>query len=211
MKKISVFNHVTIDGFFAGANGETDWFKSIKKDIVWDEYSHTQARSGNTLIFGHTTYNMMKNYWPSHEAIHHDPDIANVMNSSPKIVFSKKIKNIEEDPNWENIKVMHEIDPNEILRLKEEEDMTILGSGSIVQQFAKHNLIDEYNLIVVPISLGKGKPLFKDIEKLELDLLEARSFKNGLVLLRYQPPISTAKIVALQQNDHKPDKQPYLE
>ncbi len=202
MKKISVFNHVTIDGFFAGANGETDWFKSVKKDIVWDEYSHTQARSGNTLLFGHTTYEMMKSYWPTKEAIHHDHDIATVMNSGP---------NIEDSPNWENVKVMHEINVNEILKLKEEEDMTILGSGSIVQQFAKLNLIDEYYLIVVPISLGKGKPLFKDIDKLELDLLEARSFKNGLVLLRYQPPINTAKIVALESNNHKPDKQPYLE
>jgi dihydrofolate reductase len=211
MKKISVFNHVTLDGYFAGVNGEIDWFKSLKKDIVWEEYSHTQARSGNTLILGRTTYDLMKSYWTSDDAIRHDRDTADAINSGPKIVFSKTIDFIEEEPNWENVRLRHKIDVDEILQIKEEEDITILGSGSIVQQFAHLNLIDEYHLIVVPVSLGKGKRIFKDIEKMELDLLEARSFKNGLVLLRYQPPVSSLLSVALPQFDLKPDKQPYIE
>lgn len=210
MKKISVFNHVSIDGFFSGPNNEIDWFKSLKKDIVWDEYTHSQAKSGNTLLFGHTTYDLMKSYWPTQKAMSDDPGMASGMKTSSKIVFSKKIKPEEENPNWENVKVMQEIKPLEIMKLKEEEDMTILGSGSIVQQFAKHNLIDEYNLVLVPVTLGTGKPLFKDFNKLNLDLLEARSFKNGLVLLRYQP-INNSKSTSFLQETHKPDKQPYLE
>jgi dihydrofolate reductase len=65
--------------------------------------------------------------------------------------------------------------------------MTILGSGSIVQQFANLNLIDEYTLVVVPVILGNGKPLFKGVKMTNLKLLETRSFKNGIVLLRYKP------------------------
>ncbi len=187
MKKISVFNHVTVDGFFAGPHGEIDWFKSIKRDDEYDRYTHGQSKSGSTLIFGYTTYEMMKSYWPTLDAIKNDPDMAEVVNNSPKIVFSKKLQSVEEGPNWKNIRLFHEIKPKEILKLKEDEDMTLLGSGTIVQQFANLNLIDEYTLVVVPVILGAGKYLFKDVKDTNLKLVDAKAFKNGMVLLNYQP------------------------
>lgn len=188
MRRISVFNHVTVDGFFAGPHGEMDWFMAIKKDDEYEAYTHEQAsRSGNTLIFGHTTYEIMKRYWPTPDAIKIDPDMAGVVNNSPKIVFSKKLKKVEEMANWKNIRLFHEIEPEAIIKLKEEaeEDFTILGSGSIVQQFAEFGLIDEYQFVVVPVVLGAGKPLFKDVKKMNLKLLKARAFNNGVVLLSY--------------------------
>ncbi len=190
MRKISVFINVTVDGFFAGPNNEIDWFKVIRKDDEYDAYTHEQSsRSGNTLIFGHTTYEMMKSYWPTPDAIKNDPDMAKVMNNSPKIVFSKTLRNVEEGRNWKNIKLFHEIKAEEIIKWKEHEseDFTILGSGSIVQQFANLGLIDEYHLVVVPIILGAGKSLFKDVKKMNLKLLGARAFKNGIALLKYRP------------------------
>jgi len=190
MRKISVYIHVTVDGFFAGTHGEIDWFKVINKDDEWDKYTHEQSsRSGNTLIFGHTTYEMMKSYWPTPDAIKNDPAMARVVNNSPKIVFSKTMKNLEEGPNWKNIKLLHEIKQEEIIKLKEQGggDFTILGSGSIIQQFANFGLIDEYHLVVVPIILGAGKSLFKDVKIMNLKLLGARAFKNGIVLLKYRP------------------------
>ena len=83
----------------------------------------------------------------------------------------------------------HEIKPEEIVKLKEQEGkgMTILGSGTIVQQLTTLGLIDEYQLVVVPVVLGSGKALFKDVKNTNLKLLEARAFGNGVVLLRYQP------------------------
>ncbi len=163
MRKISVFNHMTIDGFFAGPHGEIDWFMVIKKDDEFETYTHEQsAKSGNTLIFGRTTYEMMKSYWPTPDAIKNDPGMAGVVNNSPKIVFSKTLQNVEED-------------------------FTILGSGSIVQQFANLGLIDEYQLVIVPVVLGVGKSLFKDIKKMNMKLLEAKTFENGIVLLKYRP------------------------
>ena len=188
MRKISVFNHVTVDGFFSGPQGEIDWFKLIKKDDEYEAYTHEQSsKSGNTLIFGHTTYEMMKSYWPTPDAIKNDPGMAQVVNNSSKIVFSKTLQNVEESPNWKNIKLFHEIKPEEIIKLKEQEseDFTILGSGTIVQQFANLGLIDEYQLVIVPVILGAGKYLFKDVKKMNLKLLGARAFKNGIVLLKY--------------------------
>lgn len=189
MRKIAVYNHVTVDGFFAGPHGEIDWFKLIKKDDEWEKYTHEQSKSGSTLIFGRTTYAMMKSWWPTPAAIKNDPDMAKVVNHSPKIVFSKTLESVEEGPHWKNITLFHEIKPEEIIKLKEQggKDITILGSGTIVQQLANFGLIDEYGLVVVPIVLGAGKPLFKDVKKTNLKLLEAKSYKNGIVWLRYQP------------------------
>ncbi|HEY9246821.1 MAG TPA: dihydrofolate reductase family protein [Candidatus Methanoperedens sp.] len=186
MGKIGVFNHVTVDGFFAGPHGEIDWFKLIRKDEEWEKYTHGQAKSGSTLMFGHTTYEMMKSYWPTLDAIRSDPAMAEVVNNNPKIVISRTLESVEEGPNWKNIRILNEIIPEEILKLKQKENITIMGSGTIVQQLANFGLIDEYSLVVVPVILGTGKPLFKDVRKMDLKLLEARAFKNGIVLLRYQ-------------------------
>jgi dihydrofolate reductase len=80
---------------------------------------------------------------------------------------------------------MNGISKEKIAAIKKKEDMTILGSGSIIQQMANLDLIDEYFLVVVPLVLGSGKPLFQDVKKINLNLVDAKSFKNGIVLLHY--------------------------
>src|SRR5919197_3399460 len=191
MRKIGVFIHVTLDGFFAGPNDEIDWFKAIKKDAGWEKHTHKESQSGSTtLLFGATTYKMMKGFWPNPAGIQSDPDMAKVMNECPKIVVSKTLKSVEDEPNWKNVRILHDLSHDTITKLKEESSsgtITILGSGSIVQQLANMDLIDEYELVIVPIILGNGKYLFKDIKITEMKLVESRSFQNGLVSLRYQP------------------------
>lgn len=187
MGTIGVFEHVTVDGFFAGPNGEIDWFKAIKKDDDFEAYTHQQASSDSTLLFGRTTYEMMKSFWPTPDAIKSDPDMANAVNKSPKIVFSKTLQSVEEGPNWQNVKLRREIDRDEILELKKKGDVTILGSGTIVQQLANLGLIDEFQLVLVPLVLGSGKSLFNDVRNTDLKLQETKSFQNGLVVLRYRP------------------------
>ena len=186
MKSISAFVHVTVDGFFAGPKGEIDWFKSIEKDDDFEAYTHENAKSGSTLVFGRTTYDMMKSYWPTPDAIQADPDMARIMDESPKIVFSKTLKSVEEGPNWKNIKLLHDIDRDEMLKLKAQSDVTILGSGSIVQQFTNIGLIDEFTLVVVPLVQGAGKYLFDGVRKTSLSLAFTRGFKNGVVVHRYK-------------------------
>ncbi len=188
MRKIVVFNLVTVDGFFAGPNGEIDWHNA---DDEFDRFTieWIQTKPFDTLIFGRTTYELMASYWPTPEAIKNDPIVAAYMNSVPKIVFSKTLRKAEEGLHWKNIKIFHEIKPEEIVQLKEQKgrDISIFGSGTIVQQFTNLGLIDEYQLMVNPIILGAGKPLFKDVKNMKLKLLNTRIFKNGNVLLCYQP------------------------
>jgi dihydrofolate reductase len=140
-------------------------------------------------VFGRTTYELMKSYWPTPAGMARDPRMARVVSDSPKVVFSKTLKTAAEGPHWKNITLLHEIDPAAIKKLRAQAStgFTILGSGSIVRQMANHGLIDEYGLAIVPIVLGAGKRLFEGVEGTELKLLEARSFKNGLSLLRYKP------------------------
>jgi dihydrofolate reductase len=188
MGRVTAFVHVTVDGFFAGPRGEIDWFKAIGRDPEYEAYTHEQAQSDSTLIFGRTTYEMMKSYWPTPEAIKADPEMAKVVDHSPKLVFSRSLRKVEEVPNWKNIELLHKIDPKDIRTRKKEAkgEFTILGSGSIFRQFANEGLLDAYSLVVVPIVLGNGKPLFKDVKRTELKLEGSRSFKNGLTVLRYQ-------------------------
>src|SRR5207249_2798832 len=96
---------------------------------------------------------------------------------------------VKDGPLWKNVKVFPEITPEEIMKMKEREggDIAIFGSGTIVQQLAGLGLIDEYRLIVNPLILGNGKPLFTDTKnKLNLKLLNTKVFRNGNVLLCYE-------------------------
>ena len=187
MRKIIVFDLVTLDGLFAGPSGEIDWHNY---DDEMGTHSVEQLKSIGALIFGQTTYELMASYWPTPDGVKSEPVVAGIMNNIPKIVFSETLKEVEDGPLWKNVTVFHEIKPEEIIKMKEQEggDIAIFGSGTIVQQFTNLGLIDEYRLIVNPLILGNGKPLFKDIKnKLNLKLLNTRVFKNGNVLLCYKP------------------------
>lgn len=181
MRKIIVSNYVTLDGFFAGPNGEIDWF-------VWDEetaaYSKDLLTSIDTILFGRVTYELMAGFWPT--ATSEDPIISDAMNNLPKIVFSKTLAKVE----WKNSRLLKVNIEEEISKLKQEpgKDMVIFGSGSIVSWFAQLGLIDEYRIMVNPFVLGAGKPLFKGIKnRLNLTLLKTRTFRSGNVLLQYEP------------------------
>jgi len=187
MGKIGSFTHVSLDGYFAGPNGEIDWFKD--QDEEDRQFSAEASRPSGTLIFGHTTYEMMAAYWPTPEARESNPAVAGVMNATLKIVFSRTMKPVKDSPVWRNTRVFHEINREEIMKLKKEAggDFVILGSGSIVQQFARLGLIDEFQLMVNPIILGAGKYLFRDVNRMNLKLIETKPFRNGRVFLRYRP------------------------
>jgi dihydrofolate reductase len=185
MRKIIAFTNISVDGFFAGPNGEIDWFKG--SDDEEKEFTHAAVNQQATLIFGHTTYAMMAGYWPTMEAVRSDPVIAQVMNNAPKLVFSKTMKPVKDGPVWKNVKVLHEIQPEGIAKLKKQAggDMVILGSGTIVQQLANLNLIDEFELMVHPLVLGAGKYLFDGVSRMKLKLLTTRTFGSGKVFLSY--------------------------
>jgi dihydrofolate reductase len=189
VSKLTVFNSVTLDGYFSGVNGDISWAHRESKDPEWEEFVVGNAKSGGVLLFGRTTYELMTSYWPTPEAMKNDPVVAERMNNLPKVVFSRTL----DKASWKNTKVVQGDIAAEVRKMKKEpgKDMAILGSGSIVSQLAPTGLIDEYNIIVIPVVLGKGRTMFDGIkEKLSLKLTKTRSFRNGNVLLCYEPTAS---------------------
>ena len=187
MKKIIVFNLVSVDGFFAGLNGEIDWHMV---DDEFNRFAIEQTSTFDTILFGRVTYKLFENYWPTVATdlsiSKEDREIAHTINSINKIVFSKTLDKVI----WENTKLSHKIIPEEIIKLKQQpgKDIVIFGSGTIVQSLTNLNLIDEYRLLLNPVVLGKGKPLFSNMQnKLTLKLLKTKTFKSGNVLLCYKP------------------------
>ena len=183
MGKIIVFNMTTLDGFFEGPKHEIDWHHV---DDEFNSFAIEQLNTVDTLLFGRVTYEMMAMYWPTPTAIKNDPIVANIMNSLPKIVFSKTLSHVY----WQNTRIIKDNFAEEILKLKKrpEKDMFIFGSSDLAVSFIPHGLIDEYRIMVNPVFLGSGKPLLIGIQKrLELKLIKTKSFKSGNVLICYEP------------------------
>src|SRR5262249_53645845 len=160
--------------------------KTIKKDAGYTAFSQKNASSGGALMFGKTTYDIMKTWWPTDVAKQADPVMADAMNKSKKYVFSLSMTD-EDKGAWKDTHVIRGVDAGEIRRLKAEPgpDIVVLGSGSIVQQLTNLGLIDSYTLVVVPLVLGKGKLLFENCEETQLALKESTKFDNGLLVNRY--------------------------
>jgi dihydrofolate reductase len=184
MRNVIMFNLITLDGYFEGVNKwDIGWHQV---DEEFNKFSIDQLAQADGLIFGRVTYEGMASYWPTPEAIKDDHEVASRMNSIRKYVFSKTLAKAE----WNNTQVIKGDAVKELSRLKAEpgKDLYIFGSADLSSTFTRHNLIDEYRLMVNPVVLGKGGPLFKESESmLKLKLLNTKSFKNGNVLLYYAP------------------------
>ena len=183
MRKLIVFNMITLDGFFEGPNHEIDWHKL---DPVFQDFSSDQLSSMSTIIFGRKTYELMASYWPTTQAIANDSIIAEKMNSKPKIVFSKSLQKAE----WHNTRLIKGNLSEEIIKLKEEpgNDMIIFGSSKLSASLLDLELIDEIRVIINPVILGQGHALFANVhKKINLELLASKIFESGNILLCYQP------------------------
>jgi dihydrofolate reductase len=183
MRKLNVFNLVTLDGYFAGENGDISWHMV---DEEFQELANAASNSGNTLLFGRKTYQLMEGYWPTPEALKDDPIVAKGMNAATKIVFSRTLEKAE----WNNTRLVKDNMAAEVRKMKQQpgKDLTVLGSGSIVSQLAQEGLIDEYQVLVNPVVIGKGRTMFEGIkDRIALKLIKTRTFGNGNVLLTYEP------------------------
>jgi dihydrofolate reductase len=186
MRKLVAFNHVTLDGYFAGANGDMRWAQTGNDDPEYQAFVAENASGGGELLFGRVTYDMMASYWPTPIADQHNPAVAKGMNSMAKVVFSRTLS----EATWNNTRLLKGDLVTEVRRLKQEAGpgMAILGSGSIIAQLAPEDLIDEYQMMVDPVALGKGRSMFEGIPAmLTLKVTRSRTFKNGKVFLCYEP------------------------
>jgi dihydrofolate reductase len=184
MRRVIAFEQVSLDGFFVDGKGDMSW--AHKQDPEWNAFTSGNASGDGALIFGRVTYEMMASFWPTPMAMESMPEVAEGMNRMPKIVFSRTLKKV----SWDNTTLVNGDVAAHVRKLKNEPGpgLAILGSGSIVSQLARAGLVDEFQIVVNPIVLGKGRTLFEGVEeKLPLKLTQSRAFGNGNVVLYYQP------------------------
>ncbi len=184
MRRLSVFNNVSIDGYFTDAHGDMSW--AHRQDPEWEAFASENASGGGVLLFGRITYELMASYWPTPEALEALPVVAEQMNALPKVVFSRTLP----EATWENTELVTGDIETVVRRMKQEPgpDMVIMGSGTIVAQLTEARLIDEYQIVVTPIVLGSGRTMFDGVrEKVDLRLTSTRVFDNGNVVLWYEP------------------------
>jgi len=186
VRRLIVFNNVSLDGYFVDGNGDMSWARKAMQDAEWNAFAAGNATGGGVLLFGRITYELMSSYWPTPLAFKNDPIVAEAMNNHQKVVFSRKL----DKGSWNNTKLVRGDLVAEVRKMKAEsgEGMAILGSGSIVSQLAQAGLIDEYQIALNPIVLGRGRTMFDGIkDKLALKLMKTRAFGNGNVMLWYEP------------------------
>ena len=184
MRKLSVFNSISLDGYFTDKNSDMSW--AHKNDPEFNEFVADNAKGGRgPILFGRVTYEMMASFWPTSQANQMFPDVAMAMNNLPKVVFSRTL----EKADWNNTRVIRDNLVDEVRTMKDEDgdDMIIMGSGTIVSQLTQAGLIDEYQVVVNPIVLGGGRTMFEGVDgNFELRRTNVRSFGNGNIFILYE-------------------------
>ena len=196
-RKIVVFDRFSADGYFSAADGALDW---AVPDADLDRGAAGKLGDSDTMLFGRRTYDMFESFWPHvlkdpatapdpHNPGRHTPEmrsLAEWINAAKKIVFSTTRGEV----SWTNSELRRDIVPREIEALKAQPRKTIMlfGSGSVVSRLSELGLIDEYQLVVCPVLLGGGRSLVSGMAgRVSLELLEARPFPSGNVMLRFAP------------------------
>jgi dihydrofolate reductase len=182
MRKLIMWNIITLDGYF---EGEKNWDLSFHNSIWGPELEKLgleQLHSADYLVFGRVTYEGMSAYWKKAEG--ENNEIARLMNSIPKLVFSRTLKKVD----WNNSTLISQNASAEISRLKAQGggDMYVFGSADLSKTLIDDDLIDEYRIGIAPVILGSGRPLFKQgISPRNLSLVSTQQVSPGGVVLRF--------------------------
>lgn len=184
MRKVIMFNNISLEGFFESPDHRIDW---VNTDSEFEKFTAENAQSEDVdgFILGRRTYDMMSSFWPTEFALQSNPVVARRMNEMPKYVFSRTLNTVD----WSNCELVKGDAVQELNRIKQMpgKDLVIFGSGNLSSTFINHGLIDEFQLVLNPILLANGTPLFKGITSaVRLNLHQARTFGNGNVLLTYK-------------------------
>ena len=179
-KLIAAFN-MTLDGFCDHTAANPD-------DEIIQHYNDL-LRNADTILYGRITYQLMESYWPTlvenPSGNQPNDEFAVLIDNISKIVYSHTLQDVD----WKNSRLEKEVIKEEVLQLKQQAGKNILaGSRSLIVALAQLDLIDEYQLLVHPIILGNGLPLFKNIkDRIDLNLLKTKTFDCGAVIHYYEP------------------------
>ena len=181
MRKVFLFMMTTLDGYFEGPNHDISWHNADGKEFA--KFVEDQLDETDTLIFGRRTYELMAEYWQSEEAKKTDPGTATRMNSLNKIVFSHKPM----DTDWLSVESStNVVEKMQELKNTTGKDIAVLGSSNLSVTLIQEGLLDEIRIMINPIIIGNGTPLFDGTDKIHRFTLKAsRAFKSGNVLLTY--------------------------
>ncbi|WP_424628135.1 dihydrofolate reductase family protein [Bradyrhizobium sp. SYSU BS000235] len=180
MAKLIMWNLMTLDGFVEGPNHDISWHLDVWGEEL-ERLSIEQGNNAGALLFGRLTYDLMAGHWPGEEG-----EVADFMNELPKFVFSRTITK----SNWNNTHIFKSDVQDTVAKLKRDtaKDIYLFGSANLAASLIPHGLIDEFRIGVCPVILGNGTRLFKESpERLKLNLLDAKPYSTGIVVLRYQP------------------------
>jgi dihydrofolate reductase len=180
MRKLNVFESISVDGYFTDAAGDISWSHATPDDPEFAAWVGGNATSGGELLFGRKTYQMMEAFWPTPAAAQQMPDVARGMNAARKYVASRTLK-----PTWNNTQLLTGDLVQAVRDLKQAEGppITVLGSGSVAAQLGAAGLVDQYQFVIVPVALGGGRAVFT--AKRKLRLVDQRTFRNGNVVVTY--------------------------
>ena len=192
MRTLVAFEHMTLDGYVAsneGAGFEAIGFTHRAYSDELSDYGDAHIRADvGTAVYGRETFVGMREYWSAvpqnPDATPHERAHAAWVNTVEKIVFSTTL----ETAGWNNARVIGSDVAAQVQALKAGpgETMMIYASPTLVHSFVDVGLIDEFRIVVHPVTLGGGTPLFLDKTKLDLDLVESKAFASGAVYLRYR-------------------------
>lgn len=185
MRKVALQMGVTLDGYVAGPGGYGDWGLQ-EEDPDVGAWKMPYVREAGAHIMGRVTYQEMAAYWPTSTGEYAAP-----MNAGSKVVFSKSLPTAE----WAGTRIARGDLAAEIAALKNEPGGEIIahGGAAFVQALSRLGLIDEYRLIIHPVAIGNGLPLFKDLpQPLRVDLVEDRTFPDGTAIHVYRPIRTTS-------------------
>jgi len=176
---IASFIMVSLDGFF---EGDKPWDLDFHRtDEEFNDFATQQLDEFDGLVFGRATYEGMAQYWPSEDAVKNDPEVANRMNDSPKIVVSRTVDKPE--PAWSNTTLV-----KDAAELRSPKKLLVLGSSVLTVSLLEAGLLDELRIIVNPVLIGSGRSFASSAKgPIALRLHARREFGNGNVLLTYTP------------------------
>lgn len=180
MRKLRVFESISIDGYFCDARGDTSWAHTGQGDKEFTDWVSSNASGGGALLFGRKTYQMMEAFWPTPMAAQQMPQVAAGMNAATKYVATRTLQ-----PTWANTHRIEGELVGAVRALKESQgpNITLLGSGEIAAQLGAAGLVDEYQFVVIPVALGEGRTVFD--QRKPLRLIDQRAFACGHVVVTY--------------------------
>ena len=199
MRKLIVSNIMSLDGYFEGPGKNVmDVFayrmEEYPEDQSFDAHNAEQLRSADTLLLGRTMYTQSKGYWPSladnPEAPESEQETSRLLNAIEKIVISDSLATQETEP-WESttriVKRSKAYSEIENLKNKVGKDILIFGSHTLWNDLLAHGLVDELHLMISPVVVGAGTPMFDRKPPISLTLKDTRTVDgSGLVVVRYE-------------------------